>query len=63
MATFRDASRGTYDKESKDVSRFREEIFERGSSLIDDKRNMMGDRLNIAKDVRKTFNEIVLENG
>lgn len=63
VSTLREASRGLYDKESEAVSDIRDEIFNRRSSLSDDKKNLMSDKSNVSKDVRKSFNDLILENG
>lgn len=62
-STFRDASQGRYRQNSEAISEIRKEIFEKDRSRTDDKKNLMGDRKNVEGDVRKSFNEIVLNNG
>lgn len=62
-STFRDASQGLYKQNSDAISEIRKEIFEKERSRTDDKRNLRKDRKNVEGDVRRSFNEIVLNNG
>lgn len=63
VSTFRDASQGLYKQNSDAISEIRKEIFEKERSRTDDKRNLRKDRKNVEGDVRRSFNEIVLNNG
>ena len=62
-STFRDASQGHYKQNSEAISEIRKEILEKDRNRNDDKRNLMEDRKNVEGDVRRSFNEIVLNNG
>lgn len=57
---FRSAARGEYSGESDAVKALRKEMMERPSSLHADKENLYGDRMNVAADVRRSFNQLVL---
>ncbi|MGM9697970.1 MAG: hypothetical protein ACI3Y0_04935 [Prevotella sp.] len=57
---FRSAARGEYSDESDAVKALRKEMMERPSSLHADKENLYGDRMNVAADVRRSFNKLVL---
>lgn len=62
-STFRDASQGRYRQNSDAVSEIRKEIMEKDRDRTDDKKNLMEDRKNVEGDVRRSFEEIVLNNG
>lgn len=62
-STFREASQGRYKQNSEAISEIRKEIIEKDRNRTDDKRNLMEDRKNIERDVRRSFNEISLNNG
>ena len=62
-STFRDAYQGHYKQNSEAISEIRKEILEKDRNRNDDKRNLMEDRKNVEGDVRRSFNEIVLNNG
>lgn len=59
---FREASRGEYNREAKEVSKFRSELFSEEKQL-DDKTKLIQDRNAIEKDVQNAWNKIVLSNG
>lgn len=60
---FSDASRGKYRNHSEEVARLKDEIFSCESNRSDDKRNLVSDRWNIEKDVRKSYEEYVIKHG
>ena len=60
---FRGASQGHYRQHSEAISEIRKEILGKDRNRTDDKRNLMEDRKNVTRDIRKSFNEIVLNNG
>lgn len=62
-STFSKASQGSYKQNSGTISEIRKEIMGRNRDRSDDKRNLMEDRRKIEGDVRKSFDEIVLNNG
>ena len=62
-STFRDASQGRYRQNSDAVSESRKEIMEKDRDRTDDKKNLMEDRKNVEGDVRRSFEEIILNNG
>ena len=62
-STFREASQGNYKQNSEAISEIREEVIGKSCSRADDKRNLLEDRRKIEKDVRKSFNNYVLNNG
>jgi hypothetical protein len=62
-STFRDASQGRYRQNSDAVSEIRKEIMEKDRDRTDDKKNLMEDRKNVEGDVRRSFEEIILNNG
>ncbi|MCS2936816.1 hypothetical protein PQ628_28670 [Bacteroides ovatus] len=62
-STFRNASQGNYKQNSGTISEIRKEIMEKNGTRSDDKKNLMEDRRKIEGDVRKSFDEIVLNNG
>lgn len=62
-STFRDASQGHYRQDSEAISEIRKEILETDRNRIDDKKNLMEDRKKIERDVRKSFNEMAINNG
>lgn len=62
-SVFSDASRGQYHSQSDAIARLKEEVFGNESHRSDDKRNLMSDRWNIERDVRKSFDEYILSNG
>ena len=62
-AVFSDASRGQYRNHSKEISKLREEIFGCNQQKSDDKKNLRADRVNIERDVRKSFDEYLLIHG
>lgn len=62
-SVFSDASRGQYHNHSDAITRLKEEVFNNESHRSDDKRNLMSDRWNIERDVRKSFDEYILSNG
>ena len=57
---FRSAARGGYSGESDAVKALRKDIMERPSSLRADREHLDGDRMNVAADVRRSFNQLVL---
>lgn len=61
-SVFREASKGRYNYESEAVSNLKKEVFKE-KERIDDKINLLNDRKKIEGDIRKAFNEIVLNNG
>jgi hypothetical protein len=63
ISTFRDASRGSYKDDSSEVSSIRKEIMEKDNNSSDDKKNLIEDRKKVGRDVRKSYNEIVLNHG
>lgn len=62
VAVFREASRGEYKRESKEVSEFRDDLFSKEKQL-DDKTKLIQDRNAIEKDVQNAWSKIVLNNG
>lgn len=62
ITTFRDASRGDYRQDSEAISEIRKEILEKDRNRDDDKRNLLEDRKNVERDIRKSYNEILLSN-
>ncbi|MGI6862590.1 hypothetical protein ACMYZ8_02120 [Bacteroides sp. KG156] len=62
-STFREASQGNYKQNSEAISEIREEVIGKSRSKADDRRNLLEDRRKIEKDVRKSFNNYVLNNG
>ena len=62
-STFRAASQGRYRQNSDAVSEIRKEIMEKDRDRTDDKKNLMEDRKNVEGDVRRSFEEIILNNG
>ena len=62
-STFRDASKGRYHKESKEIIELKEEMFGKESRRSDDRQNVLKDRKAIEKDVRKSFDKLALRNG
>lgn len=62
-STFRDASQGHYRQDSEAISEIRKEILETDRNRIDNKKNLMEDRKKIERDVRKSFNEMAINNG
>lgn len=62
-STFRDASQGHYKQDSEAISKIRKEILETDRNRIDNKKNLMEDRKKIERDVRKSFNEMAINNG
>lgn len=62
-STFREASQGNYKQNSEAISEIREEVIGKSCSRADDRRNLLEDRRKIEKDVRKSFNNYVLNNG
>lgn len=59
---FREASRGEYNREVKEISMFRTDLFSEGNQL-DDKKKLVQDRSAIGRDVQSAWNRIVLSNG
>lgn len=61
--TLRKASKGRYDLQTEEVEEMRRELFERPSSRIDDAINLRRDRYNVSRDVRVSFDKLILNNG
>ena len=61
--TFRDAAAGRYEHTSPSLEEIKREIFSRKSDRLEDKANLIEDRKNIEKNVRKSFDELVLNHG
>lgn len=59
---FREASRGEYNREAKEVSKFRADLFSE-EKQVDDKTKLVQDRNAIEKDVQNAWTKIVLSNG
>lgn len=63
-SVFSEASRGQYNRESQEVQSIKNEVFSKKyRSFSDDKRNLAKDRENVSNDIRKSFEELVLNNG
>lgn len=58
----RDASSGKYQKESEDITRLRQELFDTNSNQSD-RQKLKQDRNAIEKDVRKTWEKLKTSNG
>lgn len=63
VKAFRKASFGNYNSESEAVKSIKEELSEGNSSRKEDAMNLYRDRKNVGADMRKSFNQIVLNNG
>lgn len=63
-SVFNQASKGQYTRELEEVRSIKKEIFTREEgSFSADKRNLAKDRENVNNDIRKSFEELVLNNG
>lgn len=60
---FNKASKGQYHSESEAVKEIKKEIISGSSSRRDDAANRLRDRRNINTDIRRSLNNIILENG
>ena len=61
---FYQASKGEYSAKSEEVSKMEKDLFSRkNSSIQEDKMRLYSDRKNIEKDIRISYNNIVLNNG
>ena len=63
MCILKEVGRFIKNGASEAISEIRKEILEKDRNRNDDKRNLMEDRKNVEGDVRRSFNEIVLNNG
>ena len=63
VETLRKASRGSYDLQTKGMKDIRRELFEKSSSRADDAAKLRQDKENISRDVRVSFNKLILNNG
>lgn len=58
------ASKGEYSAKSEEVSKMEKDLFSRkNSSIQEDKMRLYSDRKKIEKDIRISYNNIVLNNG
>lgn len=57
------ASRGEYQCKSDAVREIEKDMFSRHSNIRTDKMNLYSDRKKIERDIRKSFDNIVLNNG
>ena len=62
-STFRDASRGCYEHSDGPLSEIKDELLSTWGSPADDKKNLAKDRKNIERDIRNSFDKLVLRNG
>ena len=62
VKVFRSASAGRYNEESESVKELKQELME-ASSFRQDTANLREDRRRVGHDVRKSFNELILDNG
>ena len=62
VKVFRSASAGRYNEESESVKELKQELME-ASSFRQDAANLREDRRRVGHDVRKSFNELILDNG
>lgn len=61
---FYQASRGEYSIKSEEVSKIEKDLFSRKNSNIqEDKVSLYSDRKKVEKDIRTSYNNIVLNNG
>lgn len=63
--TFREASQGRYKQKSEAISAMREELFndEEQTGFATDRKNLLRDKQKIQGDIRKSFNNYVLNHG
>lgn len=59
----RKASKGRYDLQTDEVKEMRRELFEASSGRADDAAKLRKDKENVSRDVRVSFNKLVLGNG
>lgn len=59
---FREASKGQYNRESEEISKFKSDLFST-EKQSDDKTKLIQDRNAVEKDVCNAWNKIVLSNG
>lgn len=63
LDTFKKSSRGEYRSRSKDIARMRKDFLNKKITKADDRYNLLKDRTSIEKDIRISFNKIVLSDG
>jgi hypothetical protein len=64
FSVLRDASVGSYGRKSDIIEELRKEMMDVSPRTIsDDKKNLIGDRKALSKDIRKAYVEIVTHNG
>lgn len=63
VSVLRRASSGNYEENSPEIEALRREMFSTPSNRHTDMENLKKDRDNVARDVRTTFNNLILSNG
>lgn len=63
-SVFSEAYKGQYNRQSDDIRIIKKELLsEKKVSFNEDRRNLAKDREKINSDIRKSFDELVLNNG
>ncbi len=57
------ASKGQYHSDSEAIKELQREVLYGKSDRRNDAENLTNDRRNVAADIRKSFNKLVMENG